>query len=95
MVGAALCGAVLFVIGIISLNPVARPHLDRVSFRILVCALLAKYVHKSTSVYTTDIQNSTVFGVTNAVGGKFKGPTWACGFTIFLLQVSVYFSIGL
>jgi hypothetical protein len=42
MAGAALCGQVLVVIGIVAMNPVSRPHLDRVSFRILVCALLAK-----------------------------------------------------
>ncbi|KAJ7582057.1 hypothetical protein C8J56DRAFT_243398 [Mycena floridula] len=76
MVGAALCGAVLLVIGIVALNPVSRPHLDRVSFRILVCALLA----------------NTVFGITNAIGGKFTGPTWACGFTIFLLQLTLEMS---
>ncbi|KAJ7091305.1 hypothetical protein C8R43DRAFT_1142035 [Mycena crocata] len=72
MIGAAFCGAVLIIIGIVAMNPVSRPHLDRVSFRILVCALLA----------------NTVFGVVNAIGGKFTGPTWACGFTIFLLQAS-------
>jgi hypothetical protein len=42
MIGAALCGVVLIVIGIVALNPVCRPHLDRVSFRILVWALAAK-----------------------------------------------------
>ncbi|KAJ7458751.1 hypothetical protein B0H11DRAFT_2242806 [Mycena galericulata] len=76
IVGAALCGAVLIAIGIIALNPVSRPHLDRVSFRILVCALVA----------------NTVFGITNAIGGKFTGPTWACGFTIFLLQLTLEMS---
>ncbi|KAJ6566242.1 hypothetical protein B0H19DRAFT_1137224 [Mycena capillaripes] len=73
LVGAALCGAVLLVIGILALNPLCRPHLDRVSFRILVCALLA----------------NTVFGITNAIGGTFTGPTWACGFDIFLLQFTL------
>ncbi|KAJ6583489.1 hypothetical protein DFH09DRAFT_1435958 [Mycena vulgaris] len=76
MVGAALCGAVLIAIGIVALNPVSRPHLDRVSFRILVWALAA----------------NTVFGVANAVGGKFTGPTWACGFTIWLLQLTLEMS---
>ncbi|KAJ7107918.1 hypothetical protein C8R44DRAFT_986980 [Mycena epipterygia] len=76
MIGAALCGAVLIVIAIIALNPVSRPHLNRVSFRILVCALVA----------------NTVFGITNAIGGKFTGPTWACGFTIFLLQLTLEMS---
>ncbi|KAJ7196631.1 hypothetical protein GGX14DRAFT_403093 [Mycena pura] len=76
MIGAALCGKVLVVIGIVAMNPVSRPHLDRVSFRILVWALLA----------------NTVFGIANAVSAKFTGPTWACGFTIFLLQVIVELS---
>ncbi|KAJ7822637.1 hypothetical protein B0H14DRAFT_3470618 [Mycena olivaceomarginata] len=76
MVGAALCGAVLVVIGVVALNPISRPHLDRVSFRILVCTLLA----------------NTVFGITNAVGGNFTGPTWACGFDIFLLQLTLEIS---
>ncbi|KAJ6486266.1 hypothetical protein DFH09DRAFT_390112 [Mycena vulgaris] len=76
MVGAALCGKVLVVIGIVAMNPVSRPHLDRVSFRILVWALLA----------------NTVFGIANAVSAKFRGPTWACGFTIFLLQFTLEMS---
>ncbi|KAJ7176998.1 hypothetical protein C8R46DRAFT_989178 [Mycena filopes] len=76
IVGASLCGAVLIIIGIAALNPVSRPHLDRVSFRILVWALLA----------------NTVFGITNAIGGKFTGPTWACGFTIWLLQLTLEMS---
>ncbi|KAJ7336853.1 hypothetical protein DFH08DRAFT_964811 [Mycena albidolilacea] len=73
LVGAALCGAVLIVIGIVALKPPCRPHLDRVSFRIVVCALVA----------------NTIFGITNAIGGKFTGPTWACGFDIFLLQFTL------
>ncbi|KAJ6478280.1 hypothetical protein C8R45DRAFT_906393 [Mycena sanguinolenta] len=76
MVGAALCGAVLIGTGIIAMNPVSRPHLDRVSFRILVFALAA----------------NTVFGVTNAIGGKFTGPTWTCGFDIWLLQLTLELS---
>ncbi|KAJ6528954.1 hypothetical protein B0H19DRAFT_1242965 [Mycena capillaripes] len=78
MIGAALCGVVLVVIGVLALNPVSRPHLDRVSFRILVWTLLAN--------------SSTVFGITNAVGGNFTGPTWACGFDIFLLQLTLEMS---
>ncbi|KAJ6538118.1 hypothetical protein B0H19DRAFT_1270483 [Mycena capillaripes] len=62
MVGAALCAVVLIVIGIVALSPAARPHLDRVSFRILMCTLAA----------------NTVFGITNAIGGKFTGSTWMC-----------------
>jgi len=76
MVGAALCGVVLIGIGIIAMNPVSRPHLDRVSFRILVFTLAA----------------NTVFGVTNAIGGKFTGPTWTCGLDIWLLQLTLELS---
>ncbi|KAF7328327.1 hypothetical protein MVEN_02548100 [Mycena venus] len=76
MVGAALCSIVLVLIGIVAMDPVSRPHLDRVSFRILVWALLA----------------NTVFGIVNAVSAKFTGPTWACGFTIFLLQFTLEMS---
>ncbi|KAJ7785438.1 hypothetical protein B0H14DRAFT_3506912 [Mycena olivaceomarginata] len=77
MIGAALCGVVLIVIGIVALNPVCRPHLDRVSFRILVWALAA----------------NTVFGITNAIGGKFTGPSW----TWLTLELSSFllFSIAL
>ncbi|KAJ7241306.1 hypothetical protein B0H12DRAFT_1024172, partial [Mycena haematopus] len=76
MVGAALCGTVLLIIALVALNPACRPHLDRVSFRILMCTLLA----------------NTVFGITNAIGGKFTGPTWACGLDIFLLQLTLEMS---
>ncbi|KAJ7208808.1 hypothetical protein C8J57DRAFT_1503447 [Mycena rebaudengoi] len=76
IIGAVLCGVVLIVIGIVALNPVCRPHLDRVSFRILVWALAA----------------NTVFGVTNAIGGKFTGPTWTCGLDIWLLQLTLELS---
>ncbi|KAJ7171316.1 hypothetical protein C8R46DRAFT_1190684 [Mycena filopes] len=76
IIGAVLCGVVLLVIGIVATNPASRQHLDRVSFRILVWALAA----------------NTIFGVTNAIGGKFTGPTWTCGFTIFWLQFTLELS---
>ncbi|KAJ7659149.1 hypothetical protein DFH06DRAFT_1195151 [Mycena polygramma] len=76
IVGAVLCGVVLIVIGIVAMNPVSRTHLDRVSFRILVWALVA----------------NTVFGITNAIGGKFTGPTWTCGLDIWLLQLTLELS---
>ncbi|KAJ7657257.1 hypothetical protein DFH06DRAFT_1131767 [Mycena polygramma] len=76
IVGAVLCGVVLIVIGIVAMNPVSRSHLDRVSFRILVWALAA----------------NTVFGITNAIGGNFTGPTWTCGLDIWLLQLTLELS---
>ncbi|KAF4565329.1 G-protein coupled receptors family 2 profile 2 domain-containing protein [Pleurotus pulmonarius] len=29
------------------------------------------------------------FGIVNAVGGSFTGPTWTCGFTIWILQFTL------
>ncbi|KAJ6578389.1 hypothetical protein B0H19DRAFT_931021, partial [Mycena capillaripes] len=34
----------------------------------------------------------TVFGITNAVGGNFTGPTWACGFDMLLLPLTLEMS---
>lgn len=30
---------------------------------------------------------SVVFGVSSAVGGELSGPSWGCGFSVFVLQV--------
>ncbi|KAE9405336.1 hypothetical protein BT96DRAFT_852947 [Gymnopus androsaceus JB14] len=76
IVGAAMCFVALLAIGIVALHPVSRRHLDRVSFRILAYALGA----------------NMVFGIVNAVGGSFTGPTWRCGFTIWVLQVTLEMS---
>jgi hypothetical protein len=43
IVGAVLCFLVLSVIGIVAIHPRSRSKLDRVSFRIVVYALAAKY----------------------------------------------------
>lgn len=42
-VGAGLCFLVLLVIAVVAIHPKSRSHLDRVSFRIVVYALTAKY----------------------------------------------------
>ncbi|ESK88322.1 hypothetical protein Moror_14844 [Moniliophthora roreri MCA 2997] len=43
--GAILCFIILAMIGIAGLHPVSKPHLDRVSFRILIYALVANMVY--------------------------------------------------
>ncbi|KDQ22944.1 hypothetical protein PLEOSDRAFT_163832 [Pleurotus ostreatus PC15] len=73
VVGACSCFVVLLVIGLVSLNRNTRRHLDRVSFRIVVYALAT----------------NLAFGIVNAVGGSFTGPTWTCGFTIWILQFTL------
>ncbi|KAJ4466762.1 hypothetical protein J3R30DRAFT_3583500 [Lentinula aciculospora] len=76
IIGASMCFVVLILICSIALHPVSRPHLDRVSFRILAFALAV----------------NTVFGIVNAIGGSFTGPTWTCGFTIWILQLTLQLS---
>ncbi|GAW09469.1 hypothetical protein LENED_011624 [Lentinula edodes] len=76
IIGASMCFFVLLLICIVTLHPVSRPHLNRVSFRILAFALAV----------------NTVFGIVNAIGGSFTGPTWTCGFTIWILQVTLQLS---
>ncbi|KAJ8515291.1 hypothetical protein ONZ45_g7259 [Pleurotus djamor] len=76
IVGACLCFLVLLFIGVATANKKYRHHLDRVSFRIVSCALVA----------------NLIFGIVNAVGGSFTGPTWTCGFTIWLLQLTLELS---
>ncbi|KAL4256738.1 hypothetical protein AB1N83_011756 [Pleurotus pulmonarius] len=75
-VGAGLCFLVLIVIVPVALHPASRSHLDRVSFRIVVYALIA----------------NMVFGIASAVGGTETGPGFACGFSIFVLQLTLQFS---
>jgi hypothetical protein len=43
-IGAVLCFIVLLVICVVAIHPRSRTKLDRVSFRIVVYALIAKYV---------------------------------------------------
>lgn len=70
-VGAGLCFLVLMIIVPVALHPASRSHLDRVSFRIVVYALVA----------------NMIFGIASAVGGTETGPGFACSFSIFVLQV--------
>jgi hypothetical protein len=43
--GIALSLIVLITFAVAALKPVSRPYLDRVSFRLLTYAIIAKYVH--------------------------------------------------
>ncbi|KAI0685276.1 hypothetical protein BC835DRAFT_533554 [Cytidiella melzeri] len=75
-VGAVLCFIVLVVIFVFSLHPSSRVHLDRVSFRLLKWALIA----------------NMFFGIFSAVGGSLTGPGFLCGFSIFVLQLTLEWS---
>ncbi|ESK83011.1 hypothetical protein Moror_11763 [Moniliophthora roreri MCA 2997] len=72
-VGAGLCFLVLLVISLVSIHPKSRAQLDRVSFRILVYALLA----------------NMIFGMAGAIGGTRTGPGFICGFSVFVLQFTL------
>ncbi|KAF4593611.1 hypothetical protein EYR40_008399 [Pleurotus pulmonarius] len=75
-VGAGLCFLVLLVIAAVGIHPRSRSYLDRVSFRIVVYALFA----------------NMIFGIASAVGGTETGPGFICGFSIFILQLTLQFS---
>ncbi|KIK55306.1 hypothetical protein GYMLUDRAFT_264149 [Collybiopsis luxurians FD-317 M1] len=75
-VGAGLCFLVVVVIGAVLLHPKSRPCLDRVSFRIVTIALIA----------------NMIFGIASAVGGVTTHDGFLCGFSIFVLQLTLQIS---
>jgi hypothetical protein len=75
-VGAILCFLVLLVIGIVWLHPKSRPHLDRVSFRIVTLALFA----------------NMTFGIASTVGAMMTTDNFFCGFSVFVLQLTLQIS---
>ncbi|KAJ7730423.1 hypothetical protein B0H16DRAFT_1585042 [Mycena metata] len=75
-VGAGLCFLVLVVIAAVWSYPKSRPHLDRVSFRIVIYVVFA----------------NMLFGTASAVGGTRTGPGFLCGFSIFILQLTLQLS---
>ncbi|KAG9224370.1 hypothetical protein PLEOSDRAFT_159773 [Pleurotus ostreatus PC15] len=75
-VGAGLCFLVLLVIAAVGIHPRSRSYLDRVSFRIVVYTLIA----------------NMIFGISSAVGGSETGPGFICGFSVFILQLTLHFS---
>ncbi|KAJ6535864.1 hypothetical protein DFH09DRAFT_1283969 [Mycena vulgaris] len=77
--GAGLTIIVLALCAYAAWNPVSRKHLDRVSFRLLVYALLA----------------NLIFGVVFPIGMLDVHPGWQCDFVSFLLSLSLLFSAGM
>ncbi|KAJ3983470.1 hypothetical protein F5890DRAFT_1387507, partial [Lentinula detonsa] len=75
-VGAGLCFLVLLAISAVWWHPTSRPHLDRVSFRIVMIALFA----------------NMIFGIASAVGGTMTHGGFLCGFSIFVLQWTLQIS---
>ncbi|KAF8139343.1 hypothetical protein K438DRAFT_1785761 [Mycena galopus ATCC 62051] len=75
-VGAGLCFLVLVIIAAVWSYPKSRAHLDRVSFRVVVYVVFA----------------NMLFGTASAVGGTRTGPGFLCGFSIFILQLTLQFS---
>ncbi|KAF9254048.1 hypothetical protein L218DRAFT_968485, partial [Marasmius fiardii PR-910] len=75
-VGAGICFLVLVVIAIVWAHPKSRVHLDRVSFRVVVYVVFA----------------NMLFGIASAVGGTRTGPGFVCGFSVFILQLTLQFS---
>ncbi|KAJ7736300.1 hypothetical protein B0H16DRAFT_1730885 [Mycena metata] len=59
--------------------PAPRKHLDRVSFRLLVYALLA----------------NLTFGIAFVIATLVPFPGWECGFLMFLVNLSLVFSAGM
>ncbi|KAJ7120026.1 hypothetical protein C8R44DRAFT_981986 [Mycena epipterygia] len=77
--GTSLTAALLILYGYTAWNPVSRRYLDRVSFRLLVYALLAHLV----------------FGIVLVVGILTPYPTWRCPLVAFLTNLSLMFSAGM
>ncbi|KAJ6549121.1 hypothetical protein DFH09DRAFT_1366946 [Mycena vulgaris] len=77
--GVGLTFIVLALYAYAAWNPVSRKHLDRVSFRLLVYALLA----------------NLIFGILFPVGMLDVHPGWQCGFVSFLVSLSLLFSAGM
>ncbi|KAI0029245.1 hypothetical protein K488DRAFT_88911 [Vararia minispora EC-137] len=75
-VGAGLCFAVLATAVVLYTRRASRVHLDRVSFRIVLYALVA----------------NMIFGISSAVGGSLTGPSTSCGLSVFLLLLTLQVS---
>ncbi|KAJ7120024.1 hypothetical protein C8R44DRAFT_981985 [Mycena epipterygia] len=77
--GTSLTAALLILYGYAAWNPVSRRYLDRVSFRLLVYALLAHLV----------------FGIVMVVDMLAPNPTRRCELLAFLINLSLMFSAGM
>ncbi|KAJ7034838.1 hypothetical protein C8F04DRAFT_1100239 [Mycena alexandri] len=77
--GAGLTVVLLALYAYAAWNPASRKHLDRVSFRLLVYALLA----------------NLTFGIAFVIATLVPFPGWECGFLMFLVNLSLVFSAGM
>ncbi|KAJ7163519.1 hypothetical protein C8R43DRAFT_284299 [Mycena crocata] len=78
--GVGLTVALLAVYAWAACSPISRRHLDRVSFRLLVYAMLSH----------------VVFGIVYCVGTlNVYGSSWNCGLVAFLINLSLMFSAGM
>ncbi|KAJ6553278.1 hypothetical protein B0H19DRAFT_1263677 [Mycena capillaripes] len=77
--GVSLTAALLILFGYAALNPASRRHLDRVSFRLLVYALVAHLV----------------YGIVFLIGTISACPGWMCDLLAFFDKLSLMFSAGM
>ncbi|KAJ6455342.1 hypothetical protein C8R47DRAFT_1166262 [Mycena vitilis] len=77
--GVTLTTGLLILYGCLAWNPVSRRYLDRVSFRLLVYALLG----------------NLVFTVTLALSTLWEFPRWRCSLIAFITDLSLEFSAGM
>ncbi|KAJ6585748.1 hypothetical protein B0H19DRAFT_1110653 [Mycena capillaripes] len=77
--GVSLTAALLILYGYAAWNTVSRRYLDRVSFRLLVYALLAHLV----------------FGIILPLSSVMAYPGWRCNLMAFITNLSLMFSAGM
>ncbi|KAJ6544455.1 hypothetical protein B0H19DRAFT_301214 [Mycena capillaripes] len=77
--GISLTAALLILFGYAALNPASRRHLDRVSFRLLVYALVA----------------NLIYGIIYLIGTISAPPGWTCDLLAFFNKLSMMFSAGM
>ncbi|KAJ6471598.1 hypothetical protein C8R47DRAFT_1222127 [Mycena vitilis] len=82
--GVTLTTGLLILYGYVAWNPVSRRYLDRVSFRLLVYALLGKHVVPP-----------LVFAVTLALSTLWEFPHWRCSLIAFGVNLSLEFTAGM
>ncbi|KAJ6574401.1 hypothetical protein B0H19DRAFT_1254109 [Mycena capillaripes] len=75
----ALTATLLIIYAYLAWNPISRKHLNRVSFRLLVYALLA----------------NLIFGIVYCMATLNASPSWTCGLISALMNMSLIFSAGM